>query len=341
MPPPRNCHPERAKTLGPRTHDHLPPTSPRRDQPRHLGPRLGPGTHHQHGRHPPRLVHLPPAHLGRPHRRLPLPQVRRARSKTPPINKSIVDLFTQRIRRRLVLREHPRKAPPRRHRLPPCGHTRVPQGDGHPRRLVRVRSQLPRRPRLRPRHPADAATIQTRAPTSTPRAATSTAAGSCLPCSAPSACTTARPSRPSPPTAGPSTKRAAPSPNPSATSSIPSPSWTSSAATSSASGSPPSTSAKTSSPPCPCSSASPKRSTASSATPSASSSAPSPKPTPPPAKSTPSTPAHRRRRRRRSVRQKQPIDQYILAKTAELTPRSPRLRRLRVPPRLPPAQRVL
>ena len=37
------------------------------------------------------------------------------------------------------------------------------------------------------------------APTSTPRAATSIAAGSCPRCSAPSACTTARPSSPSPP----------------------------------------------------------------------------------------------------------------------------------------------
>ena len=127
------------------------------------------------------------------------------------------------------------------------------------------------------------------APTSTPRAATSIAAGSCPRCSAPSACTTAPPSSPSPPTAGRSTRRAAPSPSPSATSSTPSPSWTPSVATSSASGSPASTSVKTSSPASPSSSVSPKRSTASCATPSASSSARSAKPIPPPASPTTST----------------------------------------------------
>ena len=71
-----------------------------------------------------------------------------------------------------------------------------------------------------------------------------------------------------------------------------------------------STSAKTSSPACPCSSASPKRSTASSATPSASSRR--------------SRNLHRLQPRPRSdatrrFEQMQPIDQYILARTAELT----------------------
>ncbi len=37
-----------------------------------LGSGLGQGAHHQHDRHPPRLVHQPPAHLGRAHRRLPV-----------------------------------------------------------------------------------------------------------------------------------------------------------------------------------------------------------------------------------------------------------------------------
>ena len=61
----------------------------------------------------------------------------------------------QGIRRRLV-HPHARGDSPRRNRLHLRPH-RIPQRDGHPRRLVRVRSQLPRRPRLRPRHAAEAA----------------------------------------------------------------------------------------------------------------------------------------------------------------------------------------
>ncbi len=44
----------------------------RRDRQSGLGPGLGQGAHHQHDRHAPRLVHQPPAHLGRAHRRLPV-----------------------------------------------------------------------------------------------------------------------------------------------------------------------------------------------------------------------------------------------------------------------------
>ena len=42
----------------------------RRDPQGEVGPGVGRRPHRQHGRDPPRLVHLAPAHLGRPHRRL-------------------------------------------------------------------------------------------------------------------------------------------------------------------------------------------------------------------------------------------------------------------------------
>ncbi len=111
--------------------------------------------------------------------------------KNPAVNKSIVDLFTRDSADAWYnSRKHPGKAPAPQHNLPRLRPPRVPQRDGHPGRLVRVRRLLPRRPRLRPRHPADfLAPIP--APTSTPKAATSTAAGSCPRSSARSASTTA------------------------------------------------------------------------------------------------------------------------------------------------------
>ena len=47
------------------------------NRPGHLDPPLGPGAHLRHGGAAPGLVHLPPAGLGRAHRGLPLPGVRR------------------------------------------------------------------------------------------------------------------------------------------------------------------------------------------------------------------------------------------------------------------------
>ena len=72
-----------------------------------------------------------------------------------------------------------RSCPPAPPAQPAAPH-RVPQRDGHPRRLVRVRRKLARRPRPRTRTPLPP-------PTSTPKAATSIAAGSTLRCSPPSA----------------------------------------------------------------------------------------------------------------------------------------------------------
>ena len=46
-------------------------------------PVLGQGAHHQHDRHAPRLVHQPPAHLGRAHRRVPVRELQHSRSSTP------------------------------------------------------------------------------------------------------------------------------------------------------------------------------------------------------------------------------------------------------------------
>ena len=85
-------------------------------------------------------------------------------------------------------------------------------------------------------------------PTCTSRAAISIAAGSTLPCSAPSDSTARRPTRPWPPMAGPSTRTAAPCPSRSATPSIRSISPSAWAAKSCASGSPRSISAKTCAP---------------------------------------------------------------------------------------------
>ncbi len=76
-------------------------------------------------------------------RRTPQRQVHQQEHRRP---------LQKRRRRRLV---HPRsiRPPPRRHRLRLLRPQRVPQRDGHPRRLVRIRSKLARRPRPRARTP--------------------------------------------------------------------------------------------------------------------------------------------------------------------------------------------
>jgi hypothetical protein len=75
---------------------------------------------------------------------------------TTRINKSIVELFKKESADAWYIHTPPTCC--RRHRLRLRPHRAIPQGDGHPRRLVRVRRKLARRPRRRTRRsgfPAD------------------------------------------------------------------------------------------------------------------------------------------------------------------------------------------
>ena len=115
----------------------------------------------------------------------------------------------QKGRRRRLVR-------PRRPRPPPCRHrlrlsaaaTRTPQGNGHPRRLVRVRLLLARRPRRRPRAPPPR-----RGDPRRPLHRGRRPASRLVPLVAPHLRRRPRhtpPTRRSPPPAGPSTSRVAP-----------------------------------------------------------------------------------------------------------------------------------
>ncbi len=142
-------------------------TRPSRPSTGHLDPRWGQDRIY-HGRGPAGLVHLPPAGLGRPHRRLSLQGLRRAAPHPGDLRPSSAASSQQEgadiwfttgggtAARRDALRLRRRG---------------LQEGDGHPGRLVRFRGELCR-----------GAGSPTRTwpcpPTSTSRAATSTGAGS-------------------------------------------------------------------------------------------------------------------------------------------------------------------
>ena len=158
-----------------------------------LVPGLGRGAHPQHDRDPARLVHLAPAAVGRAHPRLLLQGLRRARCCTPELARRVADLFEEDsadawyereakdlLPAGLRLPEVRRDASSRRRRTSStCGSTPAPRT----RPSWRSGRTCPGRP------------------TSTSRAATSTAAGSTPRCSSAWARAGGRPTSRSSPTA--------------------------------------------------------------------------------------------------------------------------------------------
>ena len=221
----------------------------RRNRQGRLGSVVGQGAHHQHDRHAPRLVHQPPAHLGRAHRRLHVRRLQPAHHRSGArIAKSSISSNAK----------APKPGTPRRSPICFPQDTKCAHCEGA---TFRKETDIldvwfdsgtswfavcESDPDLHTAYKAfQKGEGREARSASTSKAAISTAAGSTPRCSPPSLSAAARPTRTSPPPAGRSTSKAAPCPNRSATASIPSTSPTAWAAKSSASGSPPSTSAKT------------------------------------------------------------------------------------------------
>ena len=146
----------------------------RGNQESEMGSGLGRRAHLEHDRHPPRLVHLPPAHLGRAHRRVSVRGLRQALERSRPESQSDRAVRARR-RRRLV---HDRRPTPWSRQEPSarkCGNTKFAketdildvwfESGSQPRRRARSRTRpalagrsLPRRrrpaPRLVPLFPA-------------------------------------------------------------------------------------------------------------------------------------------------------------------------------------------
>ena len=98
---------------------------------------VGQGPHRRHAGQPPRLVHLPPAHLGRAYRPV-CPQGERRAAPTNPGPDGAGGAAHGAARYRRLVRPGPRGTAGR-------GGDRLRQGDRYPRRVVRFR----RHPRLR------------------------------------------------------------------------------------------------------------------------------------------------------------------------------------------------
>ena len=142
----------------------------RRDRPRRaVGPGVGARPHVQHGRAPPRLVHLAAARLGRADPRGRLHEMRRGDHHAGARREGGRRLRA--VRRRRLVRTADGGLHPRRLRLPDVRRHRVRARDEHPRRLVRLG--------IEPRGRAvGVARARPGRPTSTSKAATSIAAGS-------------------------------------------------------------------------------------------------------------------------------------------------------------------
>ena len=109
---------------------------------RSVDPELGPRADLRHDREPPRLVHHPPAHLGGADHRLLLHRVRRGagrRQDHAPCRRPL-----RRPAAAMSGSTGSARTAPCRHALPNLRGGGIPQGDRHPRCLVRLRG-LPRR----------------------------------------------------------------------------------------------------------------------------------------------------------------------------------------------------
>ena len=135
---------------------------------------MGRGAHLQHDRHAARLVHLAPARLGRA--RSSSFTAKAAASRSPTARFSTASSSSSASTPPTSGTNRPPRNCCRQGRTcAKCGGARVPQGDRHSRRLVRLRIEPPRGAQR-------ALRICPGPPTCTWRAATSIAAGSTAPC---------------------------------------------------------------------------------------------------------------------------------------------------------------
>ena len=111
-----------------------------------MGPGLGQGAHHQHDRHAPRLVHQPPAHLGRAYRCFHVRRMQPARPRPHPEQRNRRPFRAR--RRRSLAYFAGRIASARRHQMHALRRRYFPQRNRHSRRLVRLRRELVRRLRV-------------------------------------------------------------------------------------------------------------------------------------------------------------------------------------------------
>ena len=136
--------PDRLPCHGAVVHRHgaprPPPPRARRDRARALGPAVGPRTDHQHDRHAPGLVRVPPARLGRAGRRALLRAVRRAARERGALRARGGHLRTRGLRR--VVPACRGGARPARNPLRGVRRRDLSPRRRHPRRLVRLGSEL-------------------------------------------------------------------------------------------------------------------------------------------------------------------------------------------------------
>ncbi len=93
-----------------------------RDQEGELGPGVGRGTHLQHDRHAPRLVHLAPAHLGRAHCHVPVRRLQRVSERQG--RESRGGRAVRARRRRRLVPASGRRDPARWNKCAKCGGTK-------------------------------------------------------------------------------------------------------------------------------------------------------------------------------------------------------------------------